>query len=215
MCATGVQIAYVDRRVDRILERDRVTMTDLLRSRIQEMHPSAFLFRRTALIDGIGLVDEEIPGSYGEDYELMLRAARRTPIVNVPIVGVVALWHRQSYFTARWKTIATALEWLLERYPEFQTDPAGSGADHRPDRVRQGGQRIARFGGPLGRPDDPSATRAKRAPTCRSPWPAGSCQPTRSCAGCTTAVAESRRTRYGLPLQKLFQTAFVAASRIR
>ncbi len=125
MCATGVQIAYVDRRVDRVLDRDRVTLTELLRSRIQEMHPSAFLFRRTALIDGIGLVDEAIPGSYGEDYELMLRAARRTPIVNVPIVGVVALWHRQSYFTARWETIATALEWLLERYPEFETDPQG------------------------------------------------------------------------------------------
>jgi hypothetical protein len=89
------------------------------------MHPSAFLFRRDALINGIGLVSEDIPGSYGEDYELMLRAARRTPIVNVPIVGVVALWHRQSYFTARWTTIATALEWLLEQYPEFQTDPQG------------------------------------------------------------------------------------------
>lgn len=125
MCTTGVQIAYGDRRVDRTLERDRVTLTELLRSRIQEMHPSSFLFRRAALVDGIGLVDEEIPGSYGEDYELMLRAARRTPIVNVPTVGVVALWHKQSYFTARWTTIATALEWLLAEYPEFQSDPQG------------------------------------------------------------------------------------------
>jgi glycosyltransferase involved in cell wall biosynthesis len=125
MCATGVQIAYGDRTVDRVLDRDRVTMTELLRSRIQELHPSSFLFRRAALISGIGLVDEGIPGSYGEDYDLLLRAARRTPIVNVPMVGVVALWHRQSFFTARWTTIATALEWLLEQYPEFRTDPQG------------------------------------------------------------------------------------------
>ena len=125
MCATGVQIAYDDRRVDRIWEGEQVVLTDLLRSRVQELHPSAFLFRRSALLDGIGLVDEAIPGSYGEDYDLLLRAARRQPIVNVPIVGIVALWHKQSYFTARWVMIATALEWLLEQYPEFKSDPIG------------------------------------------------------------------------------------------
>jgi glycosyltransferase involved in cell wall biosynthesis len=125
MCTTGVRVAYDGSTTDRVLARDRVTLADLLRSRLQELHPSSFLMRRSALVDGIGLVDEAVPGSYGEDYEFLLRAARRTPIVNVPEVGVVALWHRQSYFTARWTTIATALEWLLERYPEFRSDPRG------------------------------------------------------------------------------------------
>jgi glycosyltransferase involved in cell wall biosynthesis len=125
MCGTGVRIRYDGADVDRVFDRDEVTLADLLRSRVQEIHPSSFLFRREALVDGIGLVNEEIPGSYGEDYELMLRAARRGPIANVQQVGVVALWHKRSYFTARWQTIAGALEWLLEQYPEFGTDPHG------------------------------------------------------------------------------------------
>jgi hypothetical protein len=35
------------------------------------------------------------------------------------------LWSQRSYFTARWATIVTALEWLLDRYPEFQRVPSG------------------------------------------------------------------------------------------
>ena len=43
-----------------------------------------------ALLDGIGLLDEDIPGSQNEDWDLALRAARRHPIVNVdqPLVRV-------------------------------------------------------------------------------------------------------------------------------
>jgi hypothetical protein len=44
---------------------------------------------------------------------------------TVPEVGVVVRWHKQSYFTSRWDTMAQGLSWLLERYPEFATVPAG------------------------------------------------------------------------------------------
>lgn len=125
LCSIGVVIDYDGKDVDRTLDRDLVTLPELLRSRLTELHPSTFLFRRAALVDGIGLVDENIPGSYAEDYELLLRVARRAPIANAPGVGVRVRWHRQSYFTARWATIAEALEWLLERYPEFEGAPRG------------------------------------------------------------------------------------------
>jgi glycosyltransferase involved in cell wall biosynthesis len=121
----GVRVEYADGTHDRTLEQYEVTLSDLLRDRLAELHPSGFLMRRQAVVEGFGLVEEEIPGSYAEDYEFLLRAARRTPIRNVPEVGVRVLWSPRSYFTARWATIATALEWLLERYPEFAQVPAG------------------------------------------------------------------------------------------
>src|SRR5690606_7228300 len=81
--------------------------------------------RRAALLDRIGLVDEEIPGSYAEDYEFLPRAARSAPLLNLPTPYVLVHWHKRSYFSRRWDTIATALTWLLDRYPEFRTQPRG------------------------------------------------------------------------------------------
>jgi glycosyltransferase involved in cell wall biosynthesis len=121
----GIRVSYGDRMVDRTLSTDRVPLAALLRSRLTELHPSTFLFRRDRLRDDIGLVDEQLPGSYGEDYELLLRAARRTPLVNVPAPLVLVRWHRRSYFAGRWLTISAALRRLLERYPEFAGDRRG------------------------------------------------------------------------------------------
>jgi glycosyltransferase involved in cell wall biosynthesis len=121
----GIAVRYDGETVERPLNMRRVELADLLRSRLTELHSSTFVMRREALMSGFGLVCEEVPGSYGEDYELLLRAARAAPLVNVPEVGVDVLWHKKSYFTQRWATIATALEWLLDRYPEFATAPSG------------------------------------------------------------------------------------------
>jgi hypothetical protein len=41
------------------------------------------------------------------------------------VIGTEVLWHRRSYFTARWETIAEALAWLLEQYPSFRAVPKG------------------------------------------------------------------------------------------
>ena len=125
MVCCGIQVVYDRVESERILERTSVTFSDLLRSRLTELHPSTFLIRRRAMIDGCGTVSEEIPGSYAEDYELLLRLARRGPIRNIPEPGVRVLWHRKSFFSERWQTISTALRWLLERYPEFALVPRG------------------------------------------------------------------------------------------
>ncbi|MFG3707618.1 glycosyltransferase family 2 protein [Micromonospora sp. NPDC047670] len=121
----GIRVSYDGHTVDRVLPKDSVTLADLLRDRMTELHPSTFLIRAAALRDGFGLVDEEIPGSYAEDYEFLLRAARSAPLVNLRTPYVLVRWHKRSYFAQRWDTISEALQWLLERYPEFGTQPAG------------------------------------------------------------------------------------------
>ncbi|MGW4500777.1 glycosyltransferase family 2 protein [Micromonospora sp. NPDC004336] len=121
----GIRVSYDGHTVDRVLPKDAVTLADLLRDRMTELHPSTFLIRAAALRDGFGLVDEEIPGSYAEDYEFLLRAARSAPLVNLRTPYVLVRWHKRSYFAQRWDTISEALQWLLERYPEFGTQPAG------------------------------------------------------------------------------------------
>lgn len=125
LASCGIRVAYDGSTMDRTLPYDRVPLVNLLRSRLTELHPSTFLIKREALVDGIGLVDEEIPGSYAEDYEFLLRAARRAPLVNVSDPYVLVRWHKRSYFAQRWETIAVALEWLLGRYPEFTEEPLG------------------------------------------------------------------------------------------
>jgi GT2 family glycosyltransferase len=121
----GIQVRYGDRLVERTLPGGLATFSDLLRDRLTELHPSTFLIRR-ALLDEIGLVDEELPGSYAEDYELLLRAARVAPIRSLPTVHVEILWHQKSYFTGRWATVSAALQRLLAAYPDFYRQPAGA-----------------------------------------------------------------------------------------
>ncbi|GGK08884.1 hypothetical protein GCM10010123_43440 [Pilimelia anulata] len=123
----GIRVRYAEHAVDRGVGADRVGFAELLRDRRTELHPSTFLFRRAALVDGIGLVDEALPGSYAEDYELLLRAARRTDVRAVADPLVEVRWHEQSFFARRWATIAEALRWLLDRYPEFADVPRGAG----------------------------------------------------------------------------------------
>jgi glycosyltransferase involved in cell wall biosynthesis len=125
LAGCGIRIQYDGESVDRLPATTTVTFRDLLRSRLSELHPSTVLVRRKAL-ETIGLVSEEIPGSYAEDYEWLLRVARAGDIVMVgePLVSV--LWHRKSYFVARWQMIVDALTWLLAHYPEFQQEPAGA-----------------------------------------------------------------------------------------
>jgi glycosyltransferase involved in cell wall biosynthesis len=121
----GIEVEYADTHHRRVLEQQRVTMTDLLRDRLTELHPSTFVMRRKAVVEGFGLVEESIPGSYAEDYEFLLRAARSHDVLNLPSVGVRVLWSKGSYFAARWETWYSALTWLYDEYPEFADVPAG------------------------------------------------------------------------------------------
>ncbi len=122
---SGVIVEYEGESVERIREESRVTFRDLLRSRVFEAHPSTFLMRRAELIDPIGLVDEEVPGGYGEDYEWLLRATRLTDMILVPAALVTVRWHTASFYAERWQMRIDGLQYILDRYPEFETEPVG------------------------------------------------------------------------------------------
>lgn len=122
----GIMVDYQGAYHPRLAGRTEVTHDDLLRSRMVMVHSSTYLVRRGALADGIGLVDESIPGSQNEDWDLALRAARRHPIVNVdqPLVRVV--WGTASHYAAQWETKADSLRWMLLHHPELSDDRPGA-----------------------------------------------------------------------------------------
>ena len=122
---SGVTVAYEGEKVERIRDEPRITFSDLLRSRVFEAHPSTFLMRRLELIDQIGLIDEDVPGGYGEDYEWLLRATKITDMILVPAALVMVRWHTASFYAERWQMRIDGLQYILDRYPEFQTEPVG------------------------------------------------------------------------------------------
>lgn len=115
----GLRLFNDTMSIDRSIKRRLIGRADLLKGHLPQLHPSGFVMRRAALVDGFGLFDETIPGSYGEDYELLLRASFRTPIRNLEMVGAAIRWHKQSYFgvVKNAPTISAAAQWLLRQYP--------------------------------------------------------------------------------------------------
>lgn len=122
---SGVTVAYEDKLVERIRDEPRITFADFLRSRVFEAHPSTFLMRRIELIEQIGLIDEDVPGGYGEDYEWLLRATKVTDMILVPAALVMVRWHTASFYAERWQMRIDGLQYILDRYPEFETEPEG------------------------------------------------------------------------------------------
>lgn len=109
---------------DRLVGHSVVEVDELVRDRLAGLHSSSFVFRRQALIDSVGLIDEDLPGSYGEDYDVLLRTARLAPIrvIDQPLITV--RWQGQSYFFGKWAQYAESLEYLLSVHPEFRDQPA-------------------------------------------------------------------------------------------
>lgn len=124
---TAITVDYEDRAIDRLAGTTRVTHTDLLRSRMSMLHSSGFLASRSALLDGIGLVDETLPQSMAEDWDLLLRAARRRPIVHVDEPLVRVQWGPTSFFADRWQVRNEARMWMLQHHPELGRDAKAAG----------------------------------------------------------------------------------------
>ena len=119
----GTRFHYGDKIIARPAP-ESVDLRQLVRNRHAELGLPTFVLRRDALAE-IGLLDEAIPGSYGEDYDLLLRAARRGPILAVPQPLIDVFWHQQSFFAQRWRTIADGLDYLLAKHPELTADGRG------------------------------------------------------------------------------------------
>ena len=121
----GVEIRYEERTTVRIPDPERMTLEGFLADRMPEVGSNTFLFDRRWLIDEVGLVDEELPGSYAEDYDLLLRALEVGSLAVAEAPLAVIWWHRQSFFADRWTMIDEALDYLLAKHPQFADVPAG------------------------------------------------------------------------------------------
>jgi hypothetical protein len=126
-CTTAMLVDFDGRQSVRRAGTDRVTVQHLTRSRMAMLHSSSFLARRHALLGPVGLVDETLPRSMAEDWDLLIRAARVAPIVHVDEPLVRITWGASSYFADQWETKNLAHTWLLDHHPEIGRDPVGAG----------------------------------------------------------------------------------------
>lgn len=126
-CTTAMSVDYEGRETVRRVGDDQVGLDRLVRSRMAMLHSSSFLVRRDALLTRIGLVDESLPESMAEDWDLLLRAARVAPIAHLDEPLVTVTWGSSSYFADRWHTKNLAHDWLLRRHPEIASDRVGAG----------------------------------------------------------------------------------------
>ena len=126
MLTCGIVVSFAGHQSPRLAGRDLIEYADLLSSRLAMLHSSTFVLRRTALLDGIGLLDETIPGSQNEDWDLLLRSARRQPIRHVDEPLVRVLWGQSSYFSRQWQTRVSSLHWMLRHHPDIAVDRTGS-----------------------------------------------------------------------------------------
>lgn len=108
------------------LPPERIRFEDFLASRVTAVHPSTMLYRREDLLGRIGLVDELLPGSYGEDYDLLLRATRFGDVYAVPYPLVTVRWDRPSHFAGKWQDMAAGLSYILRKFPELERSPKGT-----------------------------------------------------------------------------------------
>jgi len=124
LVGTAMQVDDGHSLHERLVPSDVVSHADLVRERFGGLHSSSFVFRRDALVDEIGMIDEDLPRGYAEDTDVLLNASRLAPVrlVNEPLVTV--RWQGQSYFFGRWAEYAQALQYLLAKHPAFADDPA-------------------------------------------------------------------------------------------
>lgn len=125
LATCGISVHFNGEDFVRIPVQERLTFQNFLDDRMTEVHPSSFVMDRAWFVDELGLVDEELPGSYAEDYDVLLRASRSSKIVSAPESLLRINWHPSTYFRDRWKMIDEALGFLVDKYPEFQQAPKG------------------------------------------------------------------------------------------
>lgn len=125
LATCGVAIRFDDEDHIRIPDETKLTFDGFLDDRMTEVHPSSFLFDRDWFVDELGMVDEELPGSYAEDYDVLLRTAKLAQIVSVPEAYIRVWWHPSTYFRDRWSMIDEALGYLTNKFPEFNDAPKG------------------------------------------------------------------------------------------
>ena len=128
MVTCAIEVRYRDRLVPRLAGLNWVGFDQLVRSRMAMLHASTFLIRRAALLDParLGLVAEDAPGSQNEDWDLLLRAAKRAPVRHVDRPLVQVRWGTTSHYAYEYATKISSLRWMMSRHPEIKGCPPGA-----------------------------------------------------------------------------------------
>lgn len=127
MCTTAMTIEREGDVIERLAGQTSVRYEELLQSRLAMLHSSSFLLSREALLGPIGLVDETLPRSMAEDWDLLLRAAKVQPIVHVDEPLVRVTWGTTSYFADQWRLRNEARLWMIANHPDIVRDRKGAG----------------------------------------------------------------------------------------
>ena len=122
---TGILVQFEDRVTTRIPRQEWMNLEDLARGRSKEAHPSTVVVRRDAMLTSIGLVDEDVPGSYGEDFDWILRAVRAGDVAVIEEALVTVRWGRSSMFSRNWQVIIDSIDYLVEKHPVLRGDREG------------------------------------------------------------------------------------------
>lgn len=126
LVTTAMVVDYGAHSTVRLAGTQTVTHEMLLASRMSMLHSSSLLFRRSALEGALGLINEEIPGSQKEDWDILLRSSALYPVVHVDEPLIRVLWGTTSYFSRRWDTKIDSSLWILEEYPELAAHRKGA-----------------------------------------------------------------------------------------
>lgn len=119
-CVSGIEISYGAKTMVRIPKVATVDTAAVTRDRLTGAHPSSYLFERKFLLETVGLVDETIPFGYGEDYDLLIRAAAQGQISVLDDPAVEVLWHKGgSKFSRRWEAMEAGISYLIKKHPEL------------------------------------------------------------------------------------------------
>lgn len=127
LVTTAMEVDFDGTRTERLAGTDRIQLHHLTRSRMSMLHSSSLLFTREALLGPVGLVDEDVPGSQNEDWDILLRTVKQGDIINVDEPLIVVQWGAASFFTRTWDTKISSLHWMLEAHPEITQDRKGVG----------------------------------------------------------------------------------------
>lgn len=121
-CVSGIEIHYGDKLINRVPETRMIDARRIKRDRMTGAHPSSYLFERDFLTNSLQLVDEQIPFGYGEDYDLLIRAAEAGNIAVLGEPAVEVLWHKGgSYFSRRWEAMDAGIHFLTLKHPGLLT----------------------------------------------------------------------------------------------
>ncbi|HEY2671591.1 MAG TPA: glycosyltransferase family A protein [Rugosimonospora sp.] len=128
LVSCAVELAYRHHHSPRLIGQTHIGLDRLIRSPIDALCSSSFLIRRPSLVEpqGCGLFAEDAPGRQNEDWDLLVRAARRAPIEHVDEPLVRVRWRPQGHYGYEYAARISSLRWMMARHPEIRGCPPGA-----------------------------------------------------------------------------------------